>query len=380
MNAYANPVHELAAEGVLRKLGFDGEISLSHRVSGEYREYERTCTTVIDAYVRPRMTSYLRRLEEKLHEAGFDGTAIVTRSGGGAMTFAEAEDRPFETIMSGPVAGAEGAGELARLYELGDVITADVGGTSFDTCLVTDGRAQLMYQGEVEGLPVQTPWVDVRSIGAGGGSIAHVDVGGLLKVGPASAGAQPGPACYGRGGELPTVTDAAFFLGMLGERQTRERDRPRPREGPCRARASRSAPRLHRGGSRARDHDDRCRQHGQRDPRDHNRAGPGSAHAEADAVRRRRAALRHPARTGARDPGDRRPAVCRQLLRVGPARRRPDADRGADADHAALGLGDRRGERPAGGDVRGRSSPAPTAATGHGRSPSTCATSGRSTR
>jgi N-methylhydantoinase A len=217
MNAYANPVHELAAEGVLRKLGFDGEISLSHRVSGEYREYERTCTTVIDAYVRPRMTSYLRRLEEKLQEAGFDGTTIVTRSGGGAMTFAEAEDRPFETIMSGPVAGAEGAGELARLYELGDVITADVGGTSFDTCLVTGGRAQLMYQGEVEGLPVQTPWVDVRSIGAGGGSIAHVDVGGLLKVGPASAGAQPGPACYGRGGELPTVTDAAFFLGMLGE-------------------------------------------------------------------------------------------------------------------------------------------------------------------
>jgi N-methylhydantoinase A len=217
LNAYANPVHELAAEAVLRRLGFDGDVSLSHRVSGEYREYERTCTTVIDAYVRPRMTSYMRRLEERLREAGFDGTAIVTRSGGGAMTFAEAEERPFETIMSGPVAGAEGAGELARRLGLGDVITADVGGTSFDTCLVTDGRPQLMYEGEVEGLPVQTPWVDVRSIGAGGGSIAHVDVGGLLKVGPASAGAVPGPACYGRGGDQPTVTDAAFFLGMLGE-------------------------------------------------------------------------------------------------------------------------------------------------------------------
>ena len=217
MNAYANPAHELAAEAALRTFGFTGEISLSHRVSGEYREYERTCTTVIDAYVRPRMTHYLQALEQRLRGAGFAGTTIVTRSGGGAMTFAEAEDRPFETIMSGPVAGAEGAGELARRLDLGDVITADVGGTSFDTCLVTGGRAQLMYQGEVEGLPVQTPWVDVRSIGAGGGSIARVDVGGLLKVGPASAGAVPGPACYGRGGTLPTVTDAAFVLGMLGE-------------------------------------------------------------------------------------------------------------------------------------------------------------------
>jgi N-methylhydantoinase A len=217
MNGYANPAHELAAAEALRTFGFEGEISLSHEVSGEYREYERTTTTVIDAYVRPRMAQYLRALEDGLKGAGFPGTCIVTRSGGGAMTFAEAEERPFETIMSGPVAGAEGAGELARRLDLGDVVTADVGGTSFDTCLVTNGRAQLMYQGEVEGLPVQTPWVDVRSIGAGGGSIATVDIGGLLKVGPGSAGAVPGPACYGRGGTQPTVTDAAFFLGMLGE-------------------------------------------------------------------------------------------------------------------------------------------------------------------
>jgi len=217
MNAYANPAHELAAEQALRRFGFEGEISLSHQVSGEYREYERTTTTVIDAYVRPRMTHYLRALEDRLRGAGFAGTCIVTRSGGGAMTFAEAEERPFETIMSGPVAGAEGAGELARRLDLGDVITADVGGTSFDTCLVSGGRAQLMYEGKVEGLPVQTPWVDVRSIGAGGGSLATVDVGGLLRVGPGSAGAVPGPACYGRGGTQPAVTDAALVLGMLGE-------------------------------------------------------------------------------------------------------------------------------------------------------------------
>ena len=127
LNSYANPAHELAAERALRAAGFAGEISLSHRISGEYREYERTSTTVIDAYVRPRMTSYLRALDARLREAGFGGEAIVTRSGGGAMTFAEAEERPFETIMSGPVAGAEGAGELARRLGLDEVITADVG-------------------------------------------------------------------------------------------------------------------------------------------------------------------------------------------------------------------------------------------------------------
>jgi N-methylhydantoinase A len=217
LHSYANPAHELAAAEALRRAGFAGELSLSHQVSGEYREYERTTTTVIDAYVRPRMSVYLKALEERLSGSGFTGDLLVTRSGGGAMTFPEAEERPFETILSGPVAGAEGAAELARTLDLGDVITADVGGTSFDTCLITGGRPQVMYEGKIVGLPVQTPWVDVRSIGAGGGSLAWVDVGGLLRVGPGSAGADPGPACYDRGGAQPTVTDAAFLLGMLGE-------------------------------------------------------------------------------------------------------------------------------------------------------------------
>jgi N-methylhydantoinase A len=217
INAYANPRHELAAERVLREAGFTGDVSLSHRVSGEYREYERTSTTVIDAYVRPQMAVYLSRLEARLRATGFDGSLLVTRSGGGAMTFAEAEGRPFETILSGPVAGAEGAAELARTLELGEVVSADVGGTSFDTCLIVDGRPEMTYEGRVDGMPVQTPWIDVRSIGAGGGSVAFVDVGGLLRVGPRSAGAEPGPAAYGRGGTEPTVTDAALVLGMLGE-------------------------------------------------------------------------------------------------------------------------------------------------------------------
>ncbi len=215
LNAWANPAHELEAERLLREAGFDGDVSLSHRVSGEYREYERTCTTVVDAFVRRRMGPYLERLDQRLRGLGFDGETLVTRSGGGAMTFAEAGERPFETILSGPVAGAQGAAILARELGLEQAIAADVGGTSFDTCLITDGEAPVLYEGRVIGLPLQTAWVDVRSIGAGGGSIAYVDAGGLLRVGPRSAGAEPGPACYGRGGSEPTVTDAAVVLGLL---------------------------------------------------------------------------------------------------------------------------------------------------------------------
>jgi N-methylhydantoinase A len=142
---------------------------------------------------------------------------LLMRSGGGAMTFDEAAARPFETILSGPVAGVEGAASLAREHELGQVIAADVGGTSFDVSVVVEGRPQQLNEGEVIGFPVQAPWVDVRSIGAGGGSVAEIDAGGLLRVGPRSAGSDPGPACYGRGGTEATVTDAAFALGMLGK-------------------------------------------------------------------------------------------------------------------------------------------------------------------
>ena len=215
INSYTNPHHELLLEAELRRCGYEGDISLSHRVSGEYREYERTTTTVIDAFVRHRMGPYLRRLRDGLAERGFVGELLITRSGGGALTVEEALQRPFETILSGPVAGAAATARLAQAMSLPLAIPADVGGTSFDTAAIVDGRLPLNFEGDVEGLPLQCPWVDVRSIGAGGGSLAYVDEGGLLRVGPRSAGAIPGPACYQRGGVQATVTDAALALGML---------------------------------------------------------------------------------------------------------------------------------------------------------------------
>ena len=215
INSYANKKHEVFIETTLRELGFKGQISLSSIVSGEYREYERTTTTVIDAFVKSRMSNYLNTLKKEMNSIGFNGGYLVTRSGSGSMTFDEAEDRPFETIMSGPVAGAEGAGELSRKLKNINMVTADVGGTSFDTCLIINGRPQIQYEGTIVGLPVQSPWVDVRSIGAGGGSIAWLE-NNALRVGPKSAGANPGPACYDKGGQEPTVTDANLFLGRLG--------------------------------------------------------------------------------------------------------------------------------------------------------------------
>ena len=215
INSYVNPEHELAAERELRRLGFTGDVSLSHEISRERGEYERTVTTVVDAFVRPTVARYVAELKSNLRSEGFDGAFLMARSGGGAITFDEACARPFETLASGPVAGCQGAVELTRTLGLGDVITADVGGTSFDTSLIVGGKLPTLFEGEVAGLTIQSSWVDVRSIGAGGGSIARIDAG-LLAVGPQSAGANPGPASYGLGGTEPTVTDAAFWLGMLG--------------------------------------------------------------------------------------------------------------------------------------------------------------------
>jgi N-methylhydantoinase A len=213
--SFLNPQHELRAGEILAHEAPDLEVSLSHRVFAQWREYERTSTTVIDAYLKPVVRAYaddLARLGRK-HEVH---RLLVMRSNGGTMLPENAGEQPVSLVRSGPAGGVIAASAVGKLIDQPNLIVADMGGTSFDTCLLVDGTPTLTSQAELEwGIPIATPMVDVRSIGAGGGSIAWLDGAGGLKVGPASAGAHPGPASYGRGGTEPTVTDANLALGRL---------------------------------------------------------------------------------------------------------------------------------------------------------------------
>lgn len=214
LHSYRNPVHEWRAAEIVRARHPHVHVSASVDISREYREYERTSTAVLDAYIKPLLSDYVHRLERSFRADGFAGAFHVLRSGGGAMTAELARSAPLLTVLSGPAGGIAGAGQLARTLGWDQVISFDVGGTSLDACVIEDGQASSVYEAEIDGLPMQLPVFDIRTIGAGGGSLAHVD-NGLLRVGPHSAGAVPGPACYGVGGEEPTVTDAALVLGML---------------------------------------------------------------------------------------------------------------------------------------------------------------------
>ncbi|NEE03356.1 hydantoinase/oxoprolinase family protein [Phytoactinopolyspora halotolerans] len=216
LHSYANPEHEMLMGRVLAELAPDVEVTLSHQLSREYREYERTSTAVLDAYIKPTVRGYLTELENRLDDDRFGGRFLMSRSGGGAMTAESAREQPVNLILSGPAGGVIGAAALSRLLNVPNLITIDMGGTSLDASLVIDGEP-VMYQGtEFEGLPINTPSLYIHTIGAGGGSIAWLDEAGALQVGPQSAGAVPGPAAYGRGGEQPTFTDAAAVLGYLG--------------------------------------------------------------------------------------------------------------------------------------------------------------------
>jgi N-methylhydantoinase A len=214
LHSYRNPAHERRAAELIRARYPHVSVTASVDISREYREYERTSTAVLDAYVKPLLDDYVVRLEASFRAAGFDGAFHVLRSGGGAMTAELARDAPLLTVLSGPAGGIAGASALARQMGWDRVISFDVGGTSVDACVLEGGRAGDAYEADIDGLPLQIPVFDIRTIGAGGGSIARADAG-LLRVGPQSAGAVPGPACYGNGGEDPTVTDAALVLGML---------------------------------------------------------------------------------------------------------------------------------------------------------------------
>ncbi|RKQ85735.1 N-methylhydantoinase A [Mycolicibacterium mucogenicum 261Sha1.1M5] len=216
LHAYANPEHELQMRAILEEEAPGVEVTLSNELSREYREYERTSTAVLDAYIKPIMRSYLRALEDELAERGFEGRFLMSRSGGGAMTASAARDQPVNLILSGPAGGVVGAGGFSRLIDRPNLITIDMGGTSLDASLVLDSTPVLYHGAEFEGLPINTPSLYIHTIGAGGGSLGYLDEAGALQVGPKSAGAVPGPAAYGRGGTQPTFTDAALAIGYLG--------------------------------------------------------------------------------------------------------------------------------------------------------------------
>ncbi len=214
LHAYQHPENEQVVAETLRE-ELDVPVSASHEVLAEFREYERTSTTVVDAYVTPAIDAYIGRLEERAENLGVPSPRIMQANGGIAPA-KTVREHAVTTTMSGPAGGVVGAAETASGTDLAGLVTFDMGGTSSDVSLVRDGEIERTTNAEINGRPIKTPMVDVNTVGAGGGSIAWVDAGGALRVGPQSSGANPGPACYGRGGEKPTVTDANVVLGYIG--------------------------------------------------------------------------------------------------------------------------------------------------------------------
>ncbi|MGH3035979.1 MAG: hydantoinase/oxoprolinase family protein, partial [Gaiellaceae bacterium] len=214
--SFRDSTHErLVADEIRRRLP-GAHVVASHEVAPEFREYERASTTAVDAYLGPVLAAYLGSLAARCREAGL-AEPLVMRSSGGVCTLAEAARHPALVLVSGPAAGVVGAARVARLAGVENAISLDMGGTSTDVCLIAGGEAGRAGEREVDGFPIRLPTVDLQTVGAGGGSIAWRDAGGALRVGPKSAGADPGPACYGRGGVEPTVTDANLALGRLPE-------------------------------------------------------------------------------------------------------------------------------------------------------------------
>ncbi|OGA73232.1 MAG: hypothetical protein A3G81_25050 [Betaproteobacteria bacterium RIFCSPLOWO2_12_FULL_65_14] len=223
LHAYANPAHEILVARLLRASHPQLFVTASHEILREVREYERSSTTVLNAYIGPRARDYLQRLEGHLEDKGFRGAVQIMRSNGGSMSVRHAAAQPVSMMESGPVAGMIGAGQLAGLLGLSRAIGFDMGGTTAKATLLTDGAAAIeegyFIGGYATGQPMQLPVVDIVEVGAGGGSIAWRHAAGGLHVGPRSAGAEPGPACYGRGGTEPTVTDANLVLGRLNAKR-----------------------------------------------------------------------------------------------------------------------------------------------------------------
>ncbi|MBL8384519.1 MAG: hydantoinase/oxoprolinase family protein [Burkholderiales bacterium] len=215
LNAYANPAHEHAVAAIIKRRFPDLHVSCSADISREFREYERASTTALSAYVQPIIDSYIGRFEARLAREGFAGRFSIMQSNGGRLPAAAIRRNAISALFSGPAAGVTGAVRQAGASGHANLVTFDMGGTSTDVCLVTNGAPIIAPETAVDGLPIRTPVVDIASVGAGGGSIVWRDPGGMLRVGPRSAGAEPGPACYGRGGTAPTITDAHVIRGTI---------------------------------------------------------------------------------------------------------------------------------------------------------------------
>ena len=328
LHSYLNPAHERAAAAIVREEMPDVWLSVSSEVCPEFREYLRGSTAAVNAAVMPIVSRYVDALESRLAALGATAPFYVMQSNGGVMTSASAKERPVYMVESGPAAGVIAAGAVAAPYRYANVLSFDMGGTTAKVGLIQDGRLRLSTEMEVGaqavtplgegrggGYPVRTPVIDLVEVGAGGGSEAWIDAGGALRVGPRSAGARPGPACYGLGGATPTITDANLALGrldpafFLGGEMTLDADAARRAIARAGGRAAR--PRSARRGQRHRG--DRQRPHDRRDAPRLGAARLRSARLRARRLRRRRAPARqragararHSHRAGAAEPGHR---------------------------------------------------------------------------
>ena len=212
---FVRPEHEKRAVEILREEMADVFISAGHEIAPEFREFERLSTVVLNAYLGPVMKGYIQRLTPRLESLGVTATPHLTQSNGGVIGFATAADMPVRTVLSGPSTGVVGAQAIGALAGFEDLITFDMGGTSTDVALLQGGHCKLATEATVHGYPVKAPMLDIHTVGAGGGSIAYIDAGGLLKVGPRSCGAVPGPVCYDRGNAEPATTDANVVVQTL---------------------------------------------------------------------------------------------------------------------------------------------------------------------
>ena len=324
LHSYRDPRHEVATRKALARALPGVYVSLSSEVFPQIKEYERVCTTVVNAYVGPALDRYLSRLARRLKTAGYAGPLLIMQSHGGVVPVAESVRMAAGAVLSGPAGGVAGGVFCSALMKEGNFIPFDMGGTSTDISLIVDGQPALATDRAVAGEKIALRSLDIVSLGAGGGSIGWVDPSGILRVGPESAGAEPGPACYGKGGTEPTVTDANLVLGyldpdnFLGGRTRLDRGRGRTRGRRARGKARRRPHVGGRGRPPGREH-----AHGRGDPPGVGAARRRPAAVRAARLRRRGGPARHRRRPPARARPRHRAPRGRRALGVGHARDRP---------------------------------------------------------